>query len=93
MIKQKIAAGIVLFNPNIDRLKKNIDAILPQVEVLYIIDNNSDNIDLIEKYLQNKNTIILQKNSENFGIAKALNQMCNLANLKGFDWILTLDQD
>ncbi len=90
---QRIAAGIVAFNPDIKRLEKNISAILPQVEALYIIDNNSDNIQAIENYIQKKNKIVIKKNEKNLGIAKALNQMCDLAISNGFDWVLTLDQD
>lgn len=92
-MKHMIAGGIVLYNPNIERLKENIDAILPQVEKLYIIDNNSNNIRLVEQQVQNYDKVRLKKNSENLGIAKALNQMCNLAISDDYEWILTLDQD
>ena len=40
----KIVAGIILYNPDIDRLMDNISAISPQVESIIIIDNNSINI-------------------------------------------------
>lgn len=93
MTVNNIAAGIVLFNPDIYRLIKNITAILPQIKVLYIIDNNSDNILKVEKYLIREKNIILIKNPKNYGIAKALNQMCDLAISEGFEWIITLDQD
>lgn len=90
---EKIAAGIVLFNPDIQRLKKNVEAIIPQVELLLMVDNHSDNIKSIEDSFQKDRRIILLKNPENFGIAKALNQMCAAAINEGFSWILTLDQD
>ncbi|MDC2274628.1 hypothetical protein [Bacteroides thetaiotaomicron] len=35
----KIVAGIILYNPDIDRLMDNISAISPQVESIIIIDN------------------------------------------------------
>lgn len=36
-------AGIVLFNPNKERLTQNIDAIYPQVDKIVLIDNCSTN--------------------------------------------------
>ena len=93
MTVNNIAAGIVLFNPDIYRLIKNITAILPQIKVLYIIDNNSDNILKVEKYLIRQKNIILIKNPKNYGIAKALNQMCDLAISEGFEWIITRSEE
>lgn len=90
-IKKNISAGIVTFNPNITQLIKNVELILPQVDYLIIVDNNSLNIDLIEKI--NDKKIILIKNRENFGIAKALNQIFEESKIKEMDWVLTLDQD
>lgn len=37
----KYLAGIVTFNPNIERLDQNIRAIYPQVSHIYIVDNGS----------------------------------------------------
>ena len=47
----KILAGIVLFNPDIERLKQNAAAILPQVDCLLAVDNGSTNLEEIEKAL------------------------------------------
>lgn len=41
--KHRIMAGIVLFNPNKERLTQNIDAIYPQVDKIVLIDNCSTN--------------------------------------------------
>lgn len=88
-----IAASIVLYNPDLVRLKENIDAIYNQVEELVLIDNNSNNIDLIDKAYNNYNKVIIVKNPSNLGIAKALNQAMEYCKLKGHEWVLTLDQD
>ena len=40
----KVVAGIVLYNPNVKRLIKNIDMIAPQVEKLILFDNHSENL-------------------------------------------------
>ncbi len=46
MNSDTIGAGIVgFFNPDIGRLKENIDAILPQVSESVIVDNGSANVD------------------------------------------------
>lgn len=90
-----ISAGIVLYNPEIDRLKENINAIINQCTHIYLVDNGSDNInnisDLLEEYNDLKITVIYNK--KNIGIASALNQLTEAAKKDNFNWILTLDQD
>lgn len=88
-----ISAGITVFEPDIDRLKSNIEATLNQVEKLYIIDNGSKNTTQLKNFYRNNDRVILIENEQNLGIAKALNQMCNAAVCDNFEWILTLDQD
>ena len=86
----KTYAGIVLYNPDIDRLRKNIESIKNQVFCVLLLDNNSGNIDIIEKEFSYC-TII--KNSKNMGIANALNQLFDRAKRAGAEWLVTLDQD
>ncbi|WP_407384945.1 glycosyltransferase family 2 protein [Holdemanella porci] len=90
-----ISAGIVLFNPDIKRLKENIDAVIIQCTHLYLVDNGSGNVDEVKGLLNqyNQSKIFILWNRENQGIAKALNQLTSAAQKEGFDWILTLDQD
>lgn len=83
---------IVTYNPEINRLKKNISSIIYQVERILIIDNNSKNIEEIEKYFICEKIEIL-KNIENLGIAFALNRGLNYSQIKDYEYILTLDQD
>lgn len=91
--KSEICAGIVLYNPEENRLKENINAILPQVSRLFLIDNASYNIKKIEEAWGNNCNIQIIKNTTNEGIARALNQMCDAAISQKYKWILTLDQD
>lgn len=90
-----ISAGIVLFNPDIKRLKENINAVIVQCTHIYMVDNGSDNIEdileLLKKYPKSKISVIC--NRKNQGIAKALNQLTDQAKRDGVEWILTLDQD
>lgn len=91
---KKILAAIVTYNPDLERLQKNINAIEPQVEYLIIVDNGSKNINLISRIKDEcKIKIDLIENKENIGIASALNQALDYAYKNNFDWILTLDQD
>lgn len=92
-MNEKICAGIVLYNPDIDRLKENIEAIVEQVQVVYLQDNGSSNISHVEEFIKKQNKVILLKNPTNKGIAWALNRLCERGLKDGFDWILTLDQD
>ena len=88
----KIAAGIVTYNPDIDRLRENVEAVLPQVEYLYIIDNNSGNFS-DWKNIFDENKVGLTKLNLNVGIAKALNILMDKAGNDGYEWVLTLDDD
>lgn len=90
----EILAGITLYEPDIHRLLQNIDAILPQVDKLICVDNGSKNINEIKDRIHWKYPDVeIMENSENLGIARALNQMFEYAEQYVYDWVLTLDQD
>ena len=88
-----VLAGIVTFNPEIDRLTENILAICPQVEKVILVDNGSNNVSEIEKITHNLPEIDLIKFEKNLGIAAALNQIGDFAVAKKFDYFITMDQD
>ena len=86
-------AGIVLYNPEIDRLKENITAIENQVDSIIIVDNNSLNADsMLSGYSESEKFIVI-KNKKNVGIAAALNQICEESLRADYEWVLLLDQD
>ena len=87
------AAGIVLYEPDIKRLKENISAISPQVKDLILIDNGSKNKADIEALMSGYDNITYVRNAKNCGIAKALSQIIGKAEELGAEWVLTLDQD
>ena len=89
----EVCAGIVTYNPDIKRLQENIAAIVYQVSKVFIVDNCSENVESIEKVIGKYATIVLIKNDQNEGIAKALNQIMLKAKRYGYNWMLTLDQD
>lgn len=87
-----VAAGIVTYNPDVERLKENIESILKQVSELCIVDNGSDYLKEIEetaKYYSVK----LIVNDKNHGIAVALNQIMMYTKECKMEWYVTLDQD
>jgi len=88
----KTIAGIVLYNPDIARLRENIEAINPQVDEILMVDNGSIKNSYHGIFDTYKGITII-KNDINQGIAYALNQICGYAYTHGFDWVLTLDQD
>ena len=89
-----ILAGITLFNPSLEGILRNIGAIIKQVDRVICIDNGTKDIEEIERGIKlNYPDVIIIKNKENLGIAKALNQMFKYAKEEGYEWVLTLDQD
>ncbi len=88
-----VCAGVVTYNPDIEVLLKNLQALSPQVKEVYVVDNGSNNIHDIENLLGRFNNITIFPNPQNLGIAQALNKLCKIASSRGYDWILTMDQD
>lgn len=91
----KTCAGIVLYNPDIQRLEENLKSIFPQVDSVIMVDNGSKNTAEIDGFisLYTNSRVTLVRNIKNEGIAKALNQILDYALQNGVEWFLTLDQD
>lgn len=103
------AIGIVTYQPDLQRLRENIAAANialgagtnadvsdsaegpdPSAKSLIIVDNGSSNISDIRTLAGDA---ILIENSDNLGIATALNQIFRKAKELGCHWVVTLDQD
>jgi rhamnosyltransferase len=84
----KIAGVVVLYNPDKNVLN-NINSYLKFLDCLYIFDN-SDNSN---GSLFDDKTIQYKFYGDNKGIAKPLNDGCELAIKDKYKWILTMDQD
>lgn len=90
----KTLASIILFNPTISRLEENVNSIINQVDAVLLIDNNSVNSEKLNDFVLKYGTKLHQVvNSQNMGIAYALNQAFKYAIDNSYDWVLTLDQD
>lgn len=93
-MKSKICGGMVLYEPDIKLLKKNISQIINQIDVLYIFDNGSSNSETIKKDIMAAfPKIEYYFSKENLGIAYGLNWLLKKAYENDYDWCLTLDQD
>lgn len=88
----KICAGIILFQPDTDKLFLNINSISPQVDRVFVVDNASMDINGIKSKFNGEKYIWIQ-NSRNLGVATALNQLIRSAQEYNYQWMVTLDQD
>lgn len=83
----KIAVGIVLYQPDITRLEQCIVNLEKQVDKIYVFDNSEKETTL------NDERIVYMTEGENRGISYALNRIMEKAKIDGFDWVVTMDQD
>jgi rhamnosyltransferase len=90
-MKNKIAACIILYNPDVLEVTKNISTYIEHVSKLYIYDN-SENKSHKDSF-NNNSKIQYFSDLDNKGIAYRLNQACKTAINEGFEFLLTMDQD
>lgn len=87
-------AGIVTYNPDIQRLTDNLTNLAKYADTVVIVDNNSSNVQTIKDVIDSLPGIILIQNSTNKGIANALNQIVSKSvDDLGASWTLLMDQD
>lgn len=89
---KRIAAVVVLYQPK-KYIFDNIQSYYDFVDLVIVIDNSERPDNEIKEWLASKNKIHTVLNRSNLGIGKALNSGCEIAISKGFQWILTMDQD
>lgn len=89
---KKIICVLVVYNPDMILLLQVIDAILPQVDLLWISDN-SENAIQFPSEICNDSKIIMKKMPGNIGIAAAQNVGIQYALDHNFDFLFFLDQD
>jgi rhamnosyltransferase len=91
--KENICAVVVTYFPD-EGFSNRLSRIYMQVGHVIVVDNASD-----EETFEHVQTVVSDlgidviRNSENLGIATALNQGARLALEKEYDWTLFLDQD
>jgi len=86
----RLVAVIVVYQPDIDFLNKNILSLISHVDHLLLYQNSPlTNKDLYNNY----ENLSFLGSGENVGIAKALNQAIEWAEKNLYTHLLTLDQD
>lgn len=94
MQRKKIICVLVLYDPSPEILQKNIDAIVGQVDLLWISDNTPGGFDGIKTitaaYLDKVKYNLMDGN---VGIAKAQNAGIQFALENQYDFVYFLDQD
>lgn len=88
----KIAGTITLYYPD-RNVVNHILSYLPVLDVLYVLDNSEKpNIEIVNQIvsLPNVEYTAFEKNT---GISYALNYALHKAKERGFDYLLTMDQD
>ena len=88
--KSGIYAGIVSFNPDLNRLRSNILSINEQTKAV-IFDNGSNNINEINKMILEFEDVVLIRSEKNLGIATALNRLMQWGYDREYKWMLSLD--
>lgn len=88
----KTTAVIVAYYPDEDVLAQLVSALVPQVEHILVVDNNSEGFDFRPiAALSGKVSLVI--NQENLGIAAGFNQGVAFAMEKGSSHVILFDQD
>jgi rhamnosyltransferase len=91
--RDNICGIMVTYHPD-TQLFQRLAVLVRQIAALVIVDNHSD-IDsqaMLQEFSQNP-SIKLIVNSENRGVAAALNQGMSYVSEAGYAWVLLIDQD
>jgi rhamnosyltransferase len=88
----RIAGVVVLYNP-IEAVFKNVVSYIGQIETLFAVDNSEQPDPIIVEKIRCLGNIKYIWNGRNLGIATALNVGAALAVERGYDYLLTMDQD
>lgn len=91
-MNNRVIAAIVLYQPDMERLRENIAAVKNQVDKVVLVINGLESKDCVSEFRASDDIDIIQ-NKKNAGIAHALNQAMQYAQKNHYSWVLTLDQD
>lgn len=91
--RQNTCAVVVTYYPD-NGFSARLESLLAQFLKVIIVDNGSqgDAADLLCSESLSPD-VLVHRNQTNLGIATALNQGVEIAVQRGFDWLVTLDQD
>lgn len=90
LLKEKVIAIVVTYNPEIELLLQQFNSLLKQIDQIIYVDNNSS-VKFDEYLISDKIEFIYNK--ENLGLGKAQNQGMEMAFSQGATHIILFDQD
>jgi rhamnosyltransferase len=92
--RENICAIVVTYQPD-GGFASRVDHLAGQVDLIVIVDNHSGDtsVAMLDLLLANRVNLHLIRNSDNLGVATALNQGVRWAKEAGYRWALLLDQD
>jgi len=90
VLKDEIAASIILYHPDREDLRRNISAIAPYIGTLILWRNSSEDISLAEDLPCG---VVFMGDGSNRYISEPLNECLKYCSGKGIKWLLTMDQD
>ncbi|MBS1511622.1 MAG: glycosyltransferase [Bacteroidetes bacterium] len=89
-----LAGVVVLYHPDQNDVIRNINSYIAGVDMLYIIDNSSQQFrGVLLNQIKGVDKIKYIFNGSNKGIGYALNLAAQMAADNEFQWLLTMDQD
>ncbi|WP_447641115.1 MULTISPECIES: glycosyltransferase family protein [Chitinophagaceae] len=93
--KAMIAGMVVLYQPKVEELLRNIATYIPFINHLYVIDNSPkpNEVQMKERLQSLSPNIEYIANHKNQGWAKPLNTIADKAIDEGYKMLLTMDQD
>lgn len=92
-LKSKVAAIVVLYNPNVPTLVRLLESVRGQVSYIIIVDNSTQH-DIKKKVVEMiPNNSIYTDLKGNMGIAGAQNKGIEIAKTISAEFVLFLDQD
>lgn len=89
MSSNRIVGVVVLYQTCINDFCINLCSYISNVDLLFVVLNSPVDVSSLHGY----DKIVIIENPHNFGIAKALNQGAEMALNRGYEWLLTMDQD
>jgi len=88
-----ICAVVITHNPD-EKFSELLNSLHSQVAQIIIVDNGTQvSSKAVFEGVEQQPGISMIENSENLGVATALNQGLNEAREQGFEWMVTFDQD
>lgn len=89
-----ICAIITTYRPQYC-LTESVNILISQVAEIIIIDDGAseENVERLGKWFYGMEKVTLWHQPTNSGIAAALNVGVNIANERGYEWVVTLDDD